>query len=101
MRAEMRTGGWTVTRVGGMLSSLLLLVGVLDARAQNLVQNPAFDSNLNGWSIGPGTWDGGQGNNAPGSVFLSPTTSQSVIVLRQCIPAASSTVYHVGGSVRV
>jgi hypothetical protein len=89
-----------VARVGGMLSSLLLLVGVLDARAQNLVQNPGFDSNLNGWSVGPGTWDGAQGNSAPGSVFLSPTTSSGVFVLTQCIPVASSTAYDVGGSFR-
>jgi len=86
-----------------MLSALLFLVGVLDAQAQNLVQNPGFNSDLNGWTIPFGstaTWDGAQGSSAPGSVFLSPTSSGSVFVLTQCIPAAASTAYDVGGSFR-
>jgi len=93
-----------MTRVGGTVSALLLVVGVLDARAQNRVQNPGFNTDLNGWTIPPGpntvTWDGSQGNNALGSVFLSPTASSSVFVLTQCIPAAGATKYDVGGSFR-
>ena len=92
-----------MTRAGGMLSSLLL-VGVLEAQAQNLVQNPGFASDLSGWTIPPGpqtvTWDGTQGNSAPGSVYLGPTSSGSVFVLTQCIPAVASTAYDVGGSFR-
>ena len=103
MRPEMRTAGWTMTRVGGTLS-LLLLLGVLDVQAQNLVQNPGFTGNLGGWDAVPGpntvTWDGAQGNSAPGSVFLNPTTSSNVFLLSQCIPAMSSTAYDVGGSFR-
>jgi hypothetical protein len=100
----MRTAGWAMTRVGGTVSALFFIVGVLDAQAQNLVQNPGFTFDLSGWTIPPGpqtvTWDGAQGSSAPGSVFLSPTSSGSVFVLTQCIPAAASTAYDVGGSFR-
>jgi hypothetical protein len=106
MRAEVRTAGWTMTRVGGMLSSLLLLVGVLEAQAQNLVQNPGFTSDLSGWTpiSSPNytvAWDGAFGVNAPGSASFdlpSSLSNMNFYFLHQCVPVAASTAYDVGGT---
>ncbi len=106
MRAEVRTAGWTMTRVGGMLSSLLLLVGVLEAQAQNLVQNPGFTSDLSGWTpiSSPSytvAWDGAFGFNAPGSASFdlpSSLNNMNFYFLHQCVPVAASTAYAVGGN---
>ncbi|MGH7535180.1 MAG: hypothetical protein ACREMG_06305 [Gemmatimonadales bacterium] len=97
-----------MTRAGGMRWSLLLLLGVLDAGAQNLVQNAGFASDLGGWTVLPGPnysvgWDGTQGNSAPGSASVDLTSSAGLadlFFLRQCVPATGSTAYDVGGSFR-
>ena len=85
----------------------LLLLGVLDAQAQNLIQNPGFTGGLSNWTIIPGGnytvgWDGTVGNAALGAaqVTLTSPSTTDFLALKQCVPVSGSTVYDVSGSGR-
>jgi len=96
-----------MTKVFGP-SLLLVLLGGLDAQAQNVIQNPGFTGGLSSWtpgSPGPYTvgWDGSMGNAAPGSahvIVTSPSSSVNFFPLKQCVPASGSTAYGASGSAR-
>src|SRR5262245_37908465 len=98
----------TTRRVVGAVPLLLLVLGAPDLRAQNIVANPGFTGGLSPWNTfsAPGYtvgWDGVEGNAAPGALSFdmpsSPGTTE-IYLAGQCIPAAASTLYDVGGSFR-
>jgi hypothetical protein len=70
------------------------------ADAQNLLTNPGFNGNLNGWS-GAGTYDGTRnnpGSSGSGSARFTATTVgvTTTVVLSQCVPSVAGTLYSVG-----
>jgi len=94
-----------------MLSSLLLLVGVLEAQAQNLVQNPGFTSDLSGWTpMGQETRPFAVGGNCgipAGAKAISlnltatPSSAQGNVALFPAgQPAPVSTINYVAGQTR-
>ena len=91
--------------LGLLLLACCLLTPV--AQAQNLVTNPNFDTNLNGWNSSLGTiFDGTMdANGSPGSgsakltIGLSP--SNFAIAISQCISGINGgTAYQFGGKLR-
>jgi hypothetical protein len=61
---------------GYMLAALLLQCA--SAQAANLVTNPNFTTDVNGWTNAGGlTWDASDGDPAPGSAHITAATSGS------------------------
>ena len=65
---------------GCVLASLLIATSAL---AQNLVVNPDFTTDIVGWSGSGSSWDGSDGDPAPGSLRLTVADSD---VISACIP---------------
>jgi uncharacterized repeat protein (TIGR01451 family) len=90
------------------LPLLLVLLFVLEAQAQNVIQNPGFTGGLTNWTPLAGGnstigWDGSMGNAAPGSAVFtvtSPASATDFYVLKQCVPVSGSRAYDVSGSGR-
>jgi hypothetical protein len=74
------------------LAFLLLVLTPIATGAQNLVQNPDFDTSLDGWSIendgNTAVWYASDGYPAPGSAHLEANTY--VQKMTQCVPLPSS-----------
>ncbi len=87
--------------VRGVVAVLALGLGPAQARAQNLLANPDFDTDMAGWTVENATWSylstGGwpAGVFTPGAVVGSNvgTVAGGLIALSQCVPVAASTTY--------
>ena len=68
---------------GSLLASLALQCA--SAEAANLVTNPDFTSDVSGWTVNALSWDGADGDPAPGSAhFVTPvegTTDNSACIV--------------------
>jgi hypothetical protein len=82
-----------------------LLAGPSGARAQNLVTNPRFTTNLSGWTIADSlvvpTWSSLDANNSAASgsaLFTQPglATGGFIRGLRQCVAVTAGTSYILG-----
>jgi hypothetical protein len=75
-----------------ILATCILLLGAAGAQAQNLVPNPRFDQNVDGWTLqqGSATWSNLDASSSAfsGSLYLVPfTTGGEASVLSGCFPA--------------
>jgi hypothetical protein len=89
-----------------LAAAVLLAGGAAPLPAQNLLKNPDFVSNLDGWQIiGQATWDGtldAEGFPHEGSakgVFDSSTVNGISGGIVQCVPLSVGTTYHFGGKI--
>lgn len=83
------------------------LLAATPAAAQNLLTNPGFDGNANGWQIGSNIYDSTQdagGNPSSGSVAVSATLGAFSVTnaVNQCVSGiVAGTLYDFGGSLRI
>jgi hypothetical protein len=65
-----------------------LVLQITAAQAANLVQNPDFDSDISGWTSGPGiTWDSSNGSPGLGSLHISNELNFSTFSMCMVISA--------------
>jgi hypothetical protein len=90
-----------------LASTAMLTVPAARVRAQELIVNGHFNTDINGWTLvgeGSQVWDplDWQSNPASGSLRLTNTSvaANQPTVSGQCIPLAPSGTYEVGGHVR-
>jgi hypothetical protein len=92
------------TIVVGLIGVLSFALGTT-AGAQNLLVNPGFDGNLNGWRNvhAPEAYstEDAQGSPGSGSVIVEVDFPSGATYAAQCVPVTQNTVYTAGATAKI